>query len=854
MYDAVVSARTASAWVSHSYEVLREIGAVQEHLSRAESSQRGYLVTRSDSFLLERDQALTSLSTAVLHLESLISDDPMESERARVLDDLISSCIATMKQAQGKRATGRSMAQADPFLAAKQASSKIYSITEEMELEEIRLLAIRRSEEELRHARTLWLLIAAGLLAVLVLVPAYAGFIVQSRARKRLEQSLLDIAENSPGAVFRYRMDAHGTGRFEYLSASVEALFGLGRPAVLNDANSLWTVICAEDRPALSAALMQASATVTSLLHDFRVSTRGGEDRWLRASATARRDKDGAVVLTGRWTDVTEQRQLEHALQEAKGAAETASRAKSTFLAVMSHEIRTPMNGILGMLELLSLTKLDGAQRSTLSVVRESGKSLQRIVDDILDFSKIEAGKLEIAPAVASVRTVVETARNIYAGNASSKGLLLTCRYAPEIATAHVVDALRLGQILNNLVSNAIKFTASGSVELKAQRIDGSARHETLCFTVTDTGVGMSPDAQKQLFQPFVQVGAPATRGTGGTGLGLAICQRLVKLMHGTIEVQSALGNGTTVTVTLTLPLGDQQSLPQLPAAKTEAKALIEHRRLAPPVEQAEQEGTLVLAVDDHPTNRSLLGRQLNALGYAAEFARNGLEALEMWKSRRFSIVVTDCNMPDMDGYELARAIRMVENKDGVTRTPIIACTANAMSGAAEDCLAAGMDDYLSKPIELTELSKKMDQWLPLPGATNLIERYAEGAPTSSDDSPVNMHLIAAASGGELGAERDILLEFREANDQDVETLHRAVHDHNPERIAHAAHRMNGASRSIGADALAAVCKRIENAARTHDLETVKLSISGLQQQLARVNAFIDELCQGTAPVPATGS
>jgi NO-binding membrane sensor protein with MHYT domain/CheY-like chemotaxis protein/two-component sensor histidine kinase len=547
--------------------------------------------------------------------------------------------------------------------------------------------------------------------------------------------------------------------------------------------------------------------------------------------------------------------QLRAEIQERVRAQKTlvtvhsANRAKSVFLATMSHEIRTPMNGIFGMLELLSMTRLDASQRATLDVVRESSKSLLRIIDDILDFSKIEAGKLDLLAQPTSIKTVIDDLHRLYSGNASSKGLAIQSSTDARISPALIVDPLRLRQILGNLVSNAIKFTSAGAIEIRAELLERLEGKDRVRVSVHDTGVGVSAENQILLFQPFSQGDAEITRQFGGTGLGLVICRRLAEMMGGSVEMTSELGKGTTVVLTLELPIAEPDSLQDaahqiLPDVSMTAGG----RRTAPGIAQAEQEGTLVLVVDDHPVNRMLLLRQVNTLGYAAETANDGVHALEVWKSRRFGIVITDCNMPNLDGYELARRIRALEI-GGDRRVPILACTANAMRGEAEKCLAAGMDDFLGKPIELTQLLKKLDEWLPIAGAGEALPPASGPRPIATLPShppplaamgPVDLALIAETFGDDKSSVGSILSALRTSNEQDAELLRQALAAKDLKQVTYAAHRMYGAGEMIGAREFSNVCQAVERGSRAGDWHAIGEAMTAFDAQWLRLKTYLD--------------
>lgn len=496
------------------------------------------------------------------------------------------------------------------------------------------------------------------------------------------------------------------------------------------------------------------------------------------------------------------------------------------------------MNGMLGTLELLGLTRLDAEQRTTLEIVRQSSKSLLRIIDDILDFSKIEAGKLEVRPEVCSIKKMIEEVHSIYGGNASSTGVVIKRRVDPRISAAVRVDPLRLRQILNNFVSNAIKFTASGSIKIKAEWIERINDADRVRFSVKDTGIGVSAEDQKRLFEPFTQAAGDVARRAGGTGLGLAICRRLSEMMGGTLEMVSEVGKGTTMSLVLLLPIADPEELAKVDTNRPRDLLTTADCRTAPSVAQAESEGTLVLLVDDHPTNRTLLVRQVQTLGYAAESAEDGIEALKKWKTGRFGLIVTDCHMPRMDGYELARRIRKIESGDDRKRIPILACTANALAGEADVCLAAGMDDCLVKPVELSGLLEKLNQWLPIPE-----ERDAPSTLSLEEDgaaAPVDHSMIAATWGGAAETVSNILSEFRLANDHDAQMFRGALPARDIPQARRAIHRMIGASKMVGAEDFAVVCEQLQVAVRADDWETIAAIMPAFEHEYARLNAHIE--------------
>ncbi|MBW8079550.1 MAG: response regulator, partial [Gallionella sp.] len=405
-----------------------------------------------------------------------------------------------------------------------------------------------------------------------------------------------------------------------------------------------------------------------------------------------------------------ERAMLAQRVEERTAQLQYANHAKDSFLATMSHEIRTPLAGLLGMMELLSLSKLEHEQTELLGAAQRSGNSLLRIVNDILDWSKIEAGKLELSPQTASIKDMLQSVVQTYTQLANDKGVPLKLEIDSRLAAAHLFDPLRVSQILNNFTSNAIKFTPRGNVHIRAEWLGNLNGRDTVRFSVKDSGIGISKEQQSRLFEQYEQAGADTARMYGGTGLGLAICRKLAELMGGTLAVNSMPGKGSTFSITVDLPVAEQ------PASTGDQASGVGHDTqdgtddVSPLV--APGKTIPVLVVDDHPINRMLLKQQLGLLGLHPDAAADGVEALALWQSKHYDLVITDCHMPQMDGYELTRTIRDIEKKSGARPIPIIAWTANVLAEEEQHCRAAGMDDILTKPTELADLRAKLLNWL----------------------------------------------------------------------------------------------------------------------------------------------
>ena len=661
-------------------------------------------------------------------------------------------------------------------------------------------------------------------------------------------------------------------------------------------------------------------------------------------------------------------------LERARTEAEGANRAKSDFLAAMSHEIRTPMNGVIGMVEVLAHSRLSETQAEVVETIRTSGLALLRIIDDILDFSKIEAGRLELERSPVALAELIESVCDLLLPVAIDKHVGLSLFISPQVPAQVWSDATRLRQVIFNLAGNAIKFSAGraqqrGRVSLRVDFEGGASPRVVL--NIADNGIGIEPEALSRLFTSFTQADASTTRRFGGTGLGLAICRRLVALMSGDIAVQSAVGEGSTFTVTLPVEavqgataqpdpdladldcivvgsdvdaddlrvylehagarvhaVADQDAAVQRAAglsgavvihntgseppsadalhaafaATQDARHLVighGSRRAARsnaadlvtldgvlrraallravavaagraspelahesggedgadgPLEpcsfaEARAQGRLILVAEDDEVNQKVILRQLEVLGYAAEIAPSGTEALDRWREGRYGLLLTDLHMPDMDGYALAEAIRREEaqrDPGSHGRMPILALTANAMRGEAMRAQAVGMDDYLTKPMLLHLLKAAIAKWLPRDGGD-----AASGAPAGEQrDAPggdqahavVDLAVLKGMVGDDPEILREFLVDYRISAGRLAAELQAARIADDLRQIGAIAHKLKSSSRSVGALALGDVCAELENASRSGARAAVLQGLAQFEARLQAVDAHIGGL------------
>lgn len=556
------------------------------------------------------------------------------------------------------------------------------------------------------------------------------------------------------------------------------------------------------------------------LMRDRTLVMKNGSELTIYHWILPYRASDETVVgIIGGWIDISERQQLLEQLQEAKTNADQANSAKSDFLTTMSHEIRTPLNAIVGMLELATKKAEQGlADAASIGLASHAAHGLLELIGDILDVAQIESGHMSINQQRTHLMTLVESTARVFEAMAQQKGLLMSFDLDPKINTDVLIDPLRFRQVLSNLLSNAIKFTDRGQVRLSVRAKTGEdIGRLKICVLVEDTGIGISTADQLNLFRPFTQVNH-SHKQPGGSGLGLMICRQLCALMGGALTLTSSVGKGTQVKLSLGIVTVLEQNTAPAP---TELSA----RQMRP---------LKILVVDDYLPNRRLLAQQLEYLGHAAIEAQEGTQALQLWRAQRFDLIMTDCAMPLMNGYELTQSIRAEETTRSLQPILIVGFTANAEAGETARCLAAGMNDCLFKPISLHNLEARL-------ASADLTPIDVSDELTPSETHKlIDLEGLERLSHGDANALKHLLEPLISSLEDDMTALLQVFTKHDLPGMSDVAHRVKSGARIVKATQLVQCCENLEEACLTCEWNQLARHVDELYEAMAQVLEVIE--------------
>jgi len=697
-----------------------------------------------------------------------------------------------------------------------------------------------------------------------------AGFTVGSvhichdiTERKRAEAALMqsernyrELIEYARTVILRWDVN----GEVTYINDFGERCFGFKRFELIGrhlvDAIVPATDSAGKDMRQLIGDIIRFPADYNEI--EYESITRDGRRVWMHWNNTAVFEKDGSLVeILSIGSDVTARKEaeerlhetnyyLELAVQRSNELAAEAARAnvaKSEFLANMSHEIRTPMNGVIAMAGLLISTPLSDEQRGYATIIRKSGKQLMAIINDILDYSKIEARRMGLEDVPFDLAEILGGVMAMMEAGATQKGLGLACQIDPDVPAFVRGDPVRLRQILLNLTSNAVKFTEVGSVNLRVALESQYDEQLVLHFSVSDTGIGINPQQRALIFEPFTQADSSTTRRFGGTGLGLSISRQLAELMGGKLTVVSTEGKGSVFSFSARMKKLSLTEAGNLREEDQEQISLPQSAALSRCRAQCK-----ILVVEDNPTNQKVALALLEKAGFGCTLVSSGYEALQRMEDELFDLVLMDCQMPGLDGYETTSLIRSMDVAVLRHDIPIIAMTANALEGDRDKCLEAGMDDYLSKPIEIKRLVAVLEKWLSLEGVAeeggspmardgnNPVSQSATlEPPVFNEDDYMNRNL------GDRELARDVLNMFVSSTPGYLAALQEQLDKKDQAGVRMQAHTIKGACATVGAELMRVTAQRVEQLAREGELASavpvaarLALDYQRLKEELVR--------------------
>ena len=637
------------------------------------------------------------------------------------------------------------------------------------------------------YSRDAIVLIGLSYLSILIC------FLYLERRIRASRQKYQELVNTVDGIVWEAEVGKPG---YTFVSRQAERILGHPVDRWLKEPSFWQSILDPEDKERMTGDKYRHPDSKCDSQTEYRLRTADGDALWMKDYIKVIYERGVPAKMRGIMVDISERKKAEAELEQAKRLAMHAVGAKSEFLAKMSHEIRTPLNAIIGMATIGLDTEMNDEQKDCMTTIKTAADSLLMLINDILDFSKLEAGKVGLELTDFKLSALFKNAVDVVSALATAKDIRLEtgCPGLPDDLRG---DPGRVMHILLNLLTNAVKFTGrSGRVELRAQLSELKENGDVVVrFEVKDSGIGISDETKDKLFKPFSQADMSTSRKYGGTGLGLSICKRLVELMGGKLGVESEAGKGSTFWFELPLRRADA------PVASFDAE-------LSMPQPNRERSHFRILVADDNHTNQKVILKFLDKLGYRAEAVANGAEAITSFETGFYDLILMDCQMPEIDGYEATRRIREIEN-GRKKLIPIIALTAHALAGDRSKCAKAGMDDYVSKPVGLRQLEKVLVHWL------NWQPSVSTGPPT------VDYKFLESLEELCTKGQPDLIVElfdyFQSAGPEKLKRIRLAFDEGKLETLRNESHSFKSTCHNVGARKLALVCQEIEDRASGAD-------------------------------------
>mgnify|MGYP001221058014 FL=1 len=697
--------------VNRTYGVILEAEQITSLIESILSSQRGYLLTGDKSFMDRYEAKKAALSETIARLSELTSDNKSQQSRLAEIRSFTNDFTNKLEERALVDDITVNSGLLDDINTVNSMKNNILRVNTAILKEEYGLLNHRVAMVERKKSFYLASLVIGMAVGTVLLLLFNAFLLNVQRKRARVEASLKQTEDR-----FAIAIDGTQDGIFDwdletekiFYSRRFFEMLGYNKGATIGTIKDTQDYIHPEDAARVMDVVEKYLAGgLSEYSQEFRMKHKSGRWVWIQSRAKAIYDKNGkALRMVGAHTDITHLKMKEEKLEAEKNQAEEANRAKSDFLAHMSHEIRTPLTAISGIAEIMAKRQdnLDEKQKQLVSTLNNSTSSLKDLVNDILDFSKIENGKLELNEEAFNLGELFESVISMMSLKANESGVSFVFDYEETKDTDFIGDAVRLRQIVVNLIGNAIKFTDEGGVTVKANFEDRDGR-DFLRVDVADTGIGIAPENYDLVFERFRQADSSVSRKYGGTGLGLPISRNLARLMGGDIHLSSETGKGSTFSLLIPCKY-DKGTQHENRAALEMGKKINEKLRAALTGEDK------ALIVEDYEGNVVVIGYILDEVGITYDVARTGLEAVNLWKDHHYDVVLMDVQMPEMDGFTATKEIRAMEAQKDLSRTPIIGMTAHALVGDKDKCIDCGMDAYLPKPIVESALKKEILKFL----------------------------------------------------------------------------------------------------------------------------------------------